>query len=222
MKWCKTFSLLLLIFAAPFSGSAQGGGCCPYIDSIYISPAFPTETDSVYFHYNIALPSNGFQLSQSVFIHAGGAQVEECYFTGMLPVIQYIIDSVNLGTFSSGVYQVDYLARQSVAMDSCDVVNQNGRSVTFSVSPTSLSPKHSPELLKRENRVFMNEQFIEWLNNFDKPIFLRIYSVNGQQVFNGSSREITTFSNWSNGFYHVHLSPSSTSIETRISLLINR
>ena len=81
-KTILTFSFLITIL---LQINAQ---CCPYLDNAELSPATPTNLDSIYLITQVTTPALGNYIGHTITKTDTLITVEACYFSGFLAALQ--------------------------------------------------------------------------------------------------------------------------------------
>lgn len=120
----------LLLASAPLFSSAQ---CCPYVNGIEIIPAIPTSSDNVKIVTTVTTPNQGMFLYSSHTITGNTINIEACYYSGLLTALQTYLDTIEIGTLSPGVIDINFVAYQSTDTSSCTYQDSMGMIDNFTV-----------------------------------------------------------------------------------------
>ena len=124
----------ILIFASiSLTGFTSFGQCCPYVDPIEIIPVSPTTTNNIYVVTNVTTPNMGSYLGYTIIDGGSTIRIEACYFSGMLTALQTYTDTIDLGIKPAGTYDVEFVAYLSTNDLTCDYLDSNKVTSSFSV-----------------------------------------------------------------------------------------
>lgn len=175
----KTFFTLILALS-PILVDAQ---CCPYINNIEIIPAVPTSLDDVKIVTTVTTPNQGMFLSSNYTINGNTINIEACYYNGFLTALQTYYDTLDIGTLSPGLINVNFVAYQSTDTISCNYTDTMSTNENFTVleNTNSLS-----EINKEVGRIYPNPNngtfSIELIPDL-QPSHIRITSISGKEVY---------------------------------------
>jgi hypothetical protein len=111
------FTLLILMTLTEYViGNADG---LVRINKIYIKPEISAVGGPVTLMADITTLSNGKHLGYSVSRYGNTFVIEDCFFVGMLTVVNYFTVEVPLGILNPGIYYVKYIAYQSASQEIC-------------------------------------------------------------------------------------------------------
>lgn len=106
-----TMRTLLTLFVASVFLSASAFGQSSGIQSIHTIPSNPSEGDSVYLVVEAVIPHSGCALSSysvEVDPNDGSIVIMATYWMGMLTAVCTTIDTLALGVFGAGSYNLNY------------------------------------------------------------------------------------------------------------------
>lgn len=223
MKKIYTILSTLVVFVA--STFAQ-------IDTVFISPAGPTTSDSVKVTAYTTFTSGGCD-TLSLGVNPGSLiTVDACHQSGFTAVICHDSITINLGLLAAGSYDLDYIVRQPNPVT--DPTNCTGEPVADSVrvkfTVTGSSGMGSLSAPKNLVMLFPNPTdgaiAIQYdLNKAEEGATLVIYNIVGQVVkqvplINKKGAIIENISNLSKGsyFYRVE-TPSYTGTVDRLNVI---
>ncbi|MCC5916219.1 MAG: T9SS type A sorting domain-containing protein [Cryomorphaceae bacterium] len=127
----RIYTVLVALFLAWNPIEAQT--CCPYINSVSLSPATPTPGNPVSVIVDVTTPSLGNVVSFNHNISGGTIHLVGCYHGGMLPALQNFVDTINLGVLPQGNYTLNFSARMSSDPNTCIPVDSTHHTQTFTV-----------------------------------------------------------------------------------------
>lgn len=134
MKKVFAISLFYLLFVGRIFSQT---GCCPFINSIKISPTYPTNTDTILIITSTTTANLSIPLSYNYNLNSDSIKLAACYFEGMLPSLKTYFDTTVVGMLASGFYHVNYHAFLSSASTSCEVIDSNSMKISFFVAASS-------------------------------------------------------------------------------------
>jgi hypothetical protein len=103
-------------------------------------PPNPSVTDSVFVAITVSTGNQGGLVSLTHSMAGANVQIEGCYFSGMLPAVDFHYDTIFLGVLPAGVYTVDMNALLSFNTSICDPVDSAQLTTSFTVGTPTPSP----------------------------------------------------------------------------------
>lgn len=130
--------LMLFVFCL-FTGGVTAQSI--NITSIDVLPSNPLPTDSVFIAVTTSTGNQGSTVSFSHTLSGTTVDIEGCYFSGMLPAVDFHYDTASLGLLPSGVYTINMNALVSLDATTCNPVDSTQLTTTFTVgTPTPTPP----------------------------------------------------------------------------------
>ena len=117
--------------------------CCPYIDSIQISPATPTDQDTVMIMTRSTTPCLGHRIYYAHSVVNDTIYLDGCFFSGLLTAIQSFYDTTRVGPLPAGTWHIHYTGRISNDVSRCEMQQYQTMATTFTVTGTSTATNHS-------------------------------------------------------------------------------
>ncbi len=114
----KLLTLLLSSISVLFYQNVIGQ-CCPYIDTLIVSPTNPNAGDQIIIYAHVTTPNLGGKISRSHYISNDTIFLTACYYSGMLTALGNYVDTFNIGTLNGGAYQVEFTAYQVGDLEEC-------------------------------------------------------------------------------------------------------
>ena len=128
----KNFFLSVLILAG--YNAQTYSQCCPYVGPIELYPSSPSISDSVYLNTGVTTPNSGSYLGYEVIVEGTTIRVEACSFSGIITMPEFYSDIINLGVHETGTYNVVFVAYQSDSEESCNRLDSNEVTGSFTVT----------------------------------------------------------------------------------------
>lgn len=127
-----------LVFLCALAGTINAQAIS--VTSLSSLPANPTTTDSVFVAITVATGNQGGLVSLNHSMSGTNVEIEGCYFSGMLPAVDFHYDTIFLGVLPSGTYMVDMNALLSFNTSICDPVDSAQLTTSFTVGTPTPSP----------------------------------------------------------------------------------
>ncbi|MCH8545154.1 MAG: T9SS type A sorting domain-containing protein [Cryomorphaceae bacterium] len=110
------------------------------VTSLTPIPSNPSPTDSVFVAITVTTGSQGHTISVSHTLSGTVVDIEGCYYSGMLPAVDFHYDTISLGILPSGVYTVNMNALVSFDANACVPADSSQLSTTFTVGTPPPAP----------------------------------------------------------------------------------
>lgn len=108
--------------------------CCPYVGPIELYPSSASISDSVYLNTSVTTPNSGSYLGYEIIVDGTTIRVEACYFSGIITMPEFYSEIINLGVHEAGTYNVVFVAYQSDNDESCNRLDSNEVTGSFTVT----------------------------------------------------------------------------------------
>ena len=132
MQFMKKNFLSVLILAG--YNARTYSQCCPYVGPIELYPSSPYVSDSVYLNTSVTTPNSGSYLGYEVIVEGTTIRVKACYFSGIITMPEFYSEIINLGVHEAGTYNVVFVAYQSDSDESCNRLDSNEVTGSFTVT----------------------------------------------------------------------------------------
>lgn len=177
-------------------------GCCPYLDSIQVYPANPSNTDSIKIFTKTTCPGLGNKISYQYTISNDTIFLDACFYSGPLAAIQEYYDTTVIAPLAIGTYTILYTAYLSSSPTDCSIkTDTNSISANLIVSGPNSVNLFNQEL---ELLVYPNpsKKEIKLIAHQDKLI-VYVYDTRGQKVFEQKFNQeiLINLQNYQSGMY---------------------
>lgn len=222
----KSFTILSIFSFVATLSFAQ-------LDSLKIIPKNPTSIDSVRVIAYTTFTSGGCdQLNFSITTATNWVYVDACHESGIMAVMCGSVDTINLGVFTAGSYNLNYEVRRvNPVTDPTDCSGQpllDSMKTTFSVTASSSigkidAPKNMVTLFPNPANGAIAIRYE--LDKAENDVYLVIYNIVGQEVKkipleNKKGAVIENISNLSKGSYFYRIeTPTVTGTVDRLNII---
>lgn len=134
----KRLFFILMIILASTGVSITQTPCCPYIDSIVVIPASPTDQDVIQIVTRSTTPALGHQIYYMHHQVNDTIFLDGCFYSGMLTAIQTYLDTTVIGPLPAGTYHIHYIGKITGDISRCEVVQFQTMAASFVVTSTTV------------------------------------------------------------------------------------
>lgn len=165
--------------------------CCPYIDSIVVIPANPTDQDLIRVVTRTTTPALGHQIHFLQYLSNDTIHLEGCFFSGMLTAIQTYLDTTLIGPLPAGTYTIHYTGIISNEPERCTIVQFQTMTKELVITPSIISVEDPQNNTSRSWTLAPNpsDGLITVSQTSHTPVLTdwELYGLNGRLLLSGSA-----------------------------------